>query len=226
MPTPDPSSRNSHGFVAGVILAGGASTRMGRDKTAIKPHGLDGLTLLEWAVRRMGAAMSRWVVADGGRGLVPGAESVADGDGAGPIAGLLGAAARLPGRRLLALACDLPLVPASVLCRLIEHDEDQVVPESSHGPEPLCAVYGPQALKALAERAASRRFSLRDVGAGNPTMTQKRILRRDLAAELPSGFDWEDLFLNANRPEDLQRAELLLKRHDISQFLRVGSTRR
>src|SRR5262245_23173248 len=84
----------------GVILAGGASTRMGRDKALLE---IEGETLLARAARRLGEVCEEVLVADAGRfGGIP------DGPGRGPAAGLLGAARARPGRALLVLAVDLP----------------------------------------------------------------------------------------------------------------------
>src|ERR1700712_2612149 len=52
----------------GIVLAGGASSRMGRDKTRLA---LSGGTLPELAARRLAAVCAEVAVADGGRGLLP-----------------------------------------------------------------------------------------------------------------------------------------------------------
>ncbi|HET9225447.1 MAG TPA: NTP transferase domain-containing protein, partial [Thermoanaerobaculia bacterium] len=70
----------------GVVLAGGASSRMGRDKALLE---IEGETLVSSAARRLGEVCEEVIVADRGRGLLPG--SVPDGPGQGPAAGILGA---------------------------------------------------------------------------------------------------------------------------------------
>jgi len=65
----------------GVVLAGGGSRRLGRDKTRLV---IDGLTLPGRAAERLREACASIVVADAGRRLLADVDSVADGPAAGP----------------------------------------------------------------------------------------------------------------------------------------------
>jgi molybdopterin-guanine dinucleotide biosynthesis protein A len=188
--------------LAGIVLAGGDSRRMGRDKALLAA--LDGTppeSLPAAAARRLAAVCTEVAVADRGRGLLPGFPSLPDGPGRGPAAGILGAAAAFPGCRLLVLACDLPRVPAGLLAALASPvDADWVVPRWEGGVEPLCALYGPAALAALAARAGQGRFSLHDLAA------EEGLAVRYLdSSELARFGTPGDLFLNLNTPEDWAR---------------------
>lgn len=184
----------------GVVLAGGRSSRMGRDKATLR---VGGRTLARRAADLLAAVCREVVLADRGRGLVPGVPSVPDGSGAGPAAGLLGAARQAPGRPLLALACDLPGVPAGLLAELADlarrTGADLALARSPRGPEPLAAVYGPRALAALEERVAAGELDL--VGL---------LERRDLMVAILEGEALErfgdpaEVFRNVNTPEDLR----------------------
>lgn len=177
---------------AGVVLAGGASRRMGRDKALLE---FGGETLVARAARALANVADPVVIADRGRGLVPGFPSVPDGAGAGPAAGILGAAAALPGRSLLALACDLPWIEPGLLALLVaEAGDGWIVPLSSRGLEPLCALYGPAALAALAERVARGEFDLSGLS------TVPGLSVRELRVEE------EGAFRNLNTPDDLRAA--------------------
>ena len=214
------------GRPVGVVLAGGMSRRLGRDKTSLTLPMLQGATLLQWAGKRLAEVTSEWVVADAGRGrATDGSVSVPDGPGAGPAAGLLGAARHFPGRPLLALACDLPFVPSAVLARLVELDGDWVVPEGVSGLEPLCALYRPKALDLLERRVQEGRFSLRGL-ADDPALKIRRMNIETLAEYGPEGWSGAALWLNVNRPEDLERVESLANEAEQGQFLRLGSTNR
>ena len=169
----------------GVVLAGGASSRMGRDKALIE---LEGETLVAGAARRLREVCEEVVVADAGRGLLPG--SVPDGPGQGPAAGILGAARARPGERLLVLAVDLPKVPVSLLERLAGTEADLAIPRWEEGLEPLCALYGPAAIQALEERVGRGRLDLRTL----PETPGLRVVYLEEPGEV---------FLNLNRPEDL-----------------------
>jgi molybdopterin-guanine dinucleotide biosynthesis protein A len=181
----------------GVVLAGGSSQRMGRDKTLLEAGGE---SLPERAARRLAGVCAEVAVADRGRGLLPGLPSLPDGEGRGPAAGILGAAAAYPGRRLLVLACDLPRVPEALLAALARPPEpDWTVPRWREGVEPLCALYGPAALAALGQRIARGLFALH------------RLAEEDLAVRILEGEelarfgDPREIFLNLNAPEDWER---------------------
>ena len=75
----------------GLVLAGGESRRLGRDKAR-----LDGAALPRLAAERLAAVCAEVAVADRGRELVPGRPSLPDGVGRGPAAGILGGAAAYP----------------------------------------------------------------------------------------------------------------------------------
>lgn len=182
-----------------MVLAGGASRRMGRDKALLD---LGGETLAAGAARRLAAVCAEVVVADRGRGSVPGLPSLADGTGRGPAAGLLGAAQARPGRPLLVLACDLPGVPAALLADLAGLAEtrgaDWVIPRWTGGLEPLCSLWGPRALDVLAERVAQGGFALHAV-AGEARLAVVYLEGERLAA---CGRP-EEMFRNVNTPEEL-----------------------
>ena len=97
-----------------IILAGGASRRMGRDKALELWDGARAIDRVADLARAAGAG--EIVVSGGDYGLpfVPDPEP-----GAGPVAGLLAAAARLTADRLLVLAVDAPTVAAADLGPLL-----------------------------------------------------------------------------------------------------------
>lgn len=187
----------------GIVLAGGASRRFGRDKAALSvERGGAAETLAERALRRLSEVCADVVVADAGRGVVPGARSLADGPGRGPVAGLLGAAGAFPARSLLVLACDLPAVPAALLSRLVQvaadGGADLALPRWREGAEPLAALYGEKALAALGRRVASGKYSLHDL-AEEPDLRVAFLSEIDLRPFGPP----EEIFVNVNTPEDL-----------------------
>lgn len=225
----DLSSRDDRDKTAvGVALAGGRSRRMGRDKANLAPTFLAGKSLLHWTIERLSSVCSRHLVADRGRGDFP--NSVNDGKGRGPLAGLLGAADHAPGRSFLVLACDLPLVPVSALDRLLAAAEgaDWVVPISAQGPEPLCAVYGPRAVDALRQRAAEGRYSLRDLDESMADLRCRRVpAQRLVSPNIARGLTPDLMFTNMNRPQDVQEIEILAaSTEDWDRFLRPDSTKR
>ena len=103
----------------GVVLAGGKSRRMGRDKAMLP---FRGHPLLEHMLDLLaqGGADSRLVSGQyAGYACIP--DVCADG---GPIAGIHAVAASLPGRRLLFVPIDMPLLDAALIRRLLTEAPD------------------------------------------------------------------------------------------------------
>ena len=171
---------------------------MGRDKARLR---LRGGSLVERAVERLREVVGEVLVADRGLGLVPGRRSVADGAGAGPVAGILGAAAERPGRDLLVLACDLPEVPEALLRHLADPvAEDVHLPRWSRGIEPLCALYHPAALAFVSAEVAAGRLAL------HAMLRPDRLRVRYLEGSHLEAFGTpQRLFLNLNTPQDLEQ---------------------
>lgn len=130
--------------VTGFAVAGGRSSRMGRDK-AVLPWG-DG-TLLDVAVARLRRAAAEVAILCGEEGRYPARAEPCLPDlwpGTGPLGGVGSGLAALERPLGLFLAVDLPFVPEALLAHLIGAADgaDAVVPVGPRGPEPLCAVYG------------------------------------------------------------------------------------
>lgn len=194
----------SAGAPLGLVLGGGRSERMGRDKALLRWGDGD---LLDHAIARLAAAVRDVAIlcgpiaryAERGLPLVPDL-GAAD----GPIAGLEAGLAHAAGRPVLLLAVDLPLVPVSLLRALVESlpGHDAVVPVSPRGREPLCAAYGPACRPAIAARRAAGE---RSMTAFWPDVRVREVSGPDLARF----GDPEGLFLNLNTDADLARARVI-----------------
>jgi molybdopterin-guanine dinucleotide biosynthesis protein A len=143
-------AQTSRPALAGAVLCGGLSTRMGRDKALLD---IDGATLLERAVARLHTVADPLLVAGGSRGLThPGCLSVPDDmAGVGPLAGVLAVLRTSPHQLCAIVAVDMPDISPELLRRLAElrEDEDAVVAVSPRGLEPLHAVYARSAMAAV-----------------------------------------------------------------------------
>jgi molybdenum cofactor guanylyltransferase len=170
---------------------------MGRDKAGIL---LEGESLVSRAASLLAEVCSDVVLADRGRGLLPGFRSLPDGPGRGPAAGILGAARAFPGRALLVLACDLPRVPRALLEDFAASvGFDWAVPRREGRLEPLCALYGPKALAALEARVERGDFALHHLA--QEELTVRYLEEPDLARYGRP----EEILLNINTPEDLEK---------------------
>jgi molybdopterin-guanine dinucleotide biosynthesis protein A len=158
----------------GLVLAGGRSTRMQRDKAAIEYHA--GETQLDAAVKLLAPRVERVFVSvraeqSGERARAGYAQIVDRGDVEGPIAGISAALAEHPQVAWLVLACDLPFLDTRTLDTLIaarNPSRAATAFKSAHDalPEPLCAIYEPRARELLAAHVAAggncpRKFLIR-----------------------------------------------------------------
>jgi molybdopterin-guanine dinucleotide biosynthesis protein A len=134
---------------AGIVLAGGRSTRMGSPKAALEWHGS---TLLRRITGVVGRAVDGPVVVVRAPGqalpaLPDGVEVVDDArEGRGPLQGLSAglAAVRAEAPAAYASSTDVPLLhPRFVRCVVAALDDatDIVLPEVGGFPQPLAAVY-------------------------------------------------------------------------------------
>jgi molybdenum cofactor guanylyltransferase len=153
--------------VYGLVLAGGQSTRMQRDKATLAYHGR---TQLEWAMALVEPCVERAFVS-----VRPGQndplrarfEQIVDTrEGLGPIAGIMAAQARYPHVAWLVVACDLPFIDGSTLDYLLaQRDAARQAtafrsghpnnPKHNGLPEPLCAIYEPSSREAILAHVAS-----------------------------------------------------------------------
>ena len=150
----------------GLVLAGGRSSRMGRDKAALE---YAGRSQLERAFALLDPLVSRCFVSvradqqhDPLRARFPQLVDAAPGV-EGPAAGILSALRAHPQSAWLVLACDLPFLDAGTLQHLIaRRDPTRTATafRSSHDglPEPLCAIYEPAARSALEAFVAGGRI--------------------------------------------------------------------
>lgn len=144
--------------VHGLLLAGGRSSRMGRDKAAIEYEGRTQLErafgLLEKVTARNFVSVRQDQATDPLRARFP--QIVDTGEIEGPAAGIRTAQHAFPDAAWLVLACDLPWLDMATLQFLIaRRDPSRLATafRSQHDglPEPLCAVYEPASAAALAQ---------------------------------------------------------------------------
>ena len=147
--------------VAGILLTGGTSRRMGADKASLVVDG-------QIAAVRLGGVLAAATspaleVGNARSGLSNIHETPL---GAGPLVAIAAAAAELRRRGhagpAVVLACDLPLVTEALVRHLVDWDGDgAVVPVVDGRRQPLCARWSAADLGAAIELAASGQRSLR-----------------------------------------------------------------
>ncbi len=196
--------------VAAFILAGGASSRMGRNKGLLK---IAGEPLILRTARVLEPLVSR-VTVIGPAGLyrkvglravpdkIPGIRKVAAYQG--PLAGIVTALAFTPSPWNLILACDLPYLTAEwielLLSRAVQSNAKAFVPRTPEGLEPLAAVYRREAYAPLAEAFRKGVRKMTDALAMIPVET---IALQDFTVAGQNSLTLK----NMNTPEDFKAAE-------------------
>jgi len=185
----------------GVILAGGRSSRMGRDKALLT---LGGEPLIARLVRRFSAWFRQVVVVTN----TPEAYAFLDvpmvGDripGLGPLAGLEAGLRASRYEHAFFCAVDMPFVSEALVRFMVESAPgyDIVVPAPGGEFEPMHAVYGRGCVPSIARNLEERRLRLISI------FPDVRV-REVTDAELARFGDPGRLFFNCNTPEDLERA--------------------
>ena len=173
-----------------IVLCGGQSSRMGRDKATLA---FGNETLLARVVRTARMVVDDVVVVGESDAAWPdGVRVVRDPvEGLGPLAGLATGLSVVYADRALLLACDMPLLVPAVLRRLVESmgDAEACVPLVETVPMTTCGVYArgllPRAQVQLASGTRSLRALLRN--ASVRWMADEQL--RDLDPELLSFWD-------------------------------------
>jgi molybdopterin-guanine dinucleotide biosynthesis protein A len=188
--------------VAGLVLCGGGSRRMGMDKATL-PVG--GRPLVRVVAERLAAFADPVFLAPGtiGRLGMLGYPEVADAvPDAGPLGGLAAGLDASPHPLLAVCAVDMPFASPEVYRLLLSlvGDQQAAVPVTERGPQPLHAVYSTSALPAV--RAALREGHLRALDL-LADLRVREVRQDEWGAADPRGR----FAVNVNRPEDLAEAE-------------------
>lgn len=186
--------------VTGAILAGGQSTRMGRNK-ALLPW--EGGTVIDAVASLMRGLFDHVLVvaADPEPYRFLGLPEARDHrPGMGPLGGIEAALRASPDPRVFVVACDMPFLSPDLIRHMASLPTAQaVVPYMAGRPEPLHALYSRDALASV--------HSLLAEGERRVYVLLDRLdVRRVEEDEVRRFGDPERVFANLNRPEDYRRA--------------------
>lgn len=179
----------------GLVLVGGRSTRMGRDKATLeyggKPQAVAAYELLSGCCAKVFLSCRQ-----GQTSRLPAIHDTVE--NLGPIGGILSAFSAHPDKAWLVLACDLPFLTETTLHNLIaRRDPTQwaTAYRSAHDgkPEPLCAIYEP----AIAGK-------LRAFVAGGEQCPRKALMKLAVPLwDLPEARALD----NVNHPHEFEEAQ-------------------
>ncbi len=181
----------------GVVLAGGKSTRMGRDKALVD---VDGKPMIQHAIDVLLPQVKELIVVGDPRKYRRFHDEIVEDEleGLGPLGGIVTAMGHAKYEHLLILACDVPEVNAKLLEKIKFHfplDGDALVPRHEKFVEPLVAGYHRRCAEPFTELLSK----------GVLRMTEALAAVRAHFLDIVPGQDgWpEDLFRNVNGPDDL-----------------------
>lgn len=190
-----------HG-VTGVILAGGASSRMGRNKALLR---LNGIPLIQLVYRTMSGLFDDIVIVTNTPGeytFIPCRTTADIYPGAGSIAGLHAGMSASTVERIFVAACDMPFLNPLLIRMLCGYDREAeaVVPLNDDGFfEPLHAVY------AVSAREKARQVI--EQGDRSILILLDRLrtvlIPRQVLSSIPGAGE---SFRNLNTPEEFREA--------------------
>jgi molybdopterin-guanine dinucleotide biosynthesis protein A len=186
--------------VTGVILAGGASSRMGSNK-ALLPY--RGGRFIEAIYRLLDGLFDEVIVVTNTPEQYRFLPCRMVGDvfpGMGALAGIHAGLRESANPWIFAVACDMPYLNGDLIRRLFaaRAGEDAVVPDSGGGPEPLHAFYGKLCLPFIEE---ALRGDKRRIVSFYPRVRVRTVPAGEIA-RIDPGFD---SFLNVNTPAEYYR---------------------
>jgi molybdopterin-guanine dinucleotide biosynthesis protein A len=187
---------------AGIILAGGLSSRMGRDKSLLE---IGDETLIERTVNKVRRFAAEIVIASNSTdkyGLAGTVEVADEYVGMGPLAGIHVGLMAIKAQYAFVVSCDMPFFTVELAEYLISRAEgyDVVVPEIGKKWEPLCAVYSKNCIRPIENCLKS---SVRRV---YEFYKDVKLLKID-EPELRQVGDLGEMFCNLNTPEDWKRVQ-------------------
>ncbi len=196
--------------VTGIILAGGASSRMGQNKAIIE---LDGQPLVARVVQALRPLSDDILIVANdplpfrflNLPIIPDIAS-----GYGPLMGLYSGLMAASGDLAVALAVDMPFLTSEFLQMLLARAPgyDVVIPETDGRLHPLCAVYRRATCLPAIEQAITR--GQRRLIAFHPQVNVRLVDEDELRAVSP------DLLAlsNVNTPQELAQARQLLRKRN------------
>jgi molybdopterin-guanine dinucleotide biosynthesis protein A len=182
-----------------AIQAGGASSRMGTDKSFVLYHGRPMIEVVREQLKGLGNETilitnnpDPYAYLD----LPTFADLYVD---HGPLAGIFTALTAASYSHILIVACDMPLLNRSLLQHLISLKEtaDVIVPRWGKYPEPLHAVYGKTSIPAVEKYLKAGKLKITGFFAD---VVVRFVDQEEIEIFDPQGRS----FTNVNTPDDLQ----------------------
>ncbi|MEO7961136.1 MAG: NTP transferase domain-containing protein [Ginsengibacter sp.] len=194
--------------INGLVLAGGKSKRMGRDKSSIQWHGKEQQYYIADLLKPLCDEV--YISHRQGQEAEPNTnyKTLTDSyTGIGPYAGILSAFNFNPKASWLVVACDLPLLDNHTLKYLLANRNINAIATTFKSPfdglpEPLITIWEPKSQEVLLSFLSN-----------GYTCPRKVLIKSENVHILlpPDG----DALMNVNTPEDFAKAEKIIQKHQV-----------
>lgn len=188
---------------SGIILAGGLSTRIGRDKGRLK---IGEVTLAQRSLEIMTTLFDDVVYVINDRKFLPSRQDIMiamdEIPNLGPLGGIMAGLKVIRHSRAFVIAYDMPFIVPELVKLLVDFDyeADVVVPRIGGKFEPLHAVYDRSCVAPIAGQLANGKNKIIDLF--------DKVKMVEVDEEVIVGFDSKlRSFFNVNTWEDLKHAE-------------------
>ncbi len=196
-----PSARSQHlPGISGVILAGGESCRMGSDKSLLP---IQGARFIDHIYARLSSLFEEVIIVTNSPELYQDLPCRKVPDiylKQGALAGIHAGLSQVKQPRAFVIGCDMPFVSEKVVRKICSHAKqgDLILPHSSHGHEPLHALYDKSCLPAIEQvlKAGHKRIM--------KFFSQVKVVELS-APELLELDPQEKSFCNINTPDEYYR---------------------
>ena len=180
-------------IISAIILAGGKSSRLGRDKCDVI---FEGETFLNRQVKKVEDLGISDIYISGYQGTMCDKKIIKDDYHLGPMSGIYTCIDKIKNNKALVLSVDVPLVPINELIRLIEfaQDSNSLITVLSHNEkiEPLIGVYDKRIMPFVTEIIEKKE-----------NYSMKNLMNTVSYATYVS-YENDKYFININYEKDLQ----------------------
>jgi len=195
-----------------LILAGGKSSRVGANQN--KAHlRLNGRPLIDIVIEKVNQVVDNQIIIVGPPEEYPSYRQVVSDlfSQRGPLGGIFSGLKASPSFYNLVVGCDMPFLKVDLLRYMVQNIDkyDVIIPYYGEGLiEPLCAIYSKRCLKVMEKNLDHKLFSIRRIF---PFLKVRYMVEKEIRKYDPELYS----FFNINYPEDLKRAEGILKEEKI-----------
>lgn len=199
-------ARQARTGLSGVVLAGGQSQRMGRNKALME---LDGRTLISRVLDKLARLCDELIISANEVELYAHLPARVVPDvlpGRGALSGIHAGLAAMHNPRALVVACDMPFLSLSLLryMTVVAVGYDTVVPRLGRYYEPLHALYSVECLGPIEQLVAE--------GPQRVVALYERVRTRTIPEDIVRLFGAELSFFNVNTVQDWVEAQRLSAR--------------